>query len=262
MAANEMDWPEEGELLVCSVKNVRQNGAYVKIDAYDGREGFIFIGEIASGWVKNIRNHIRSGQRVVAKVMRVRKDKHSVDLSIKAVSDERRRDTLQSWKNEQRAGQLLRLVGERSEWDAAKRSEMEEELVEYYGSLYGAFEESVVNSTSLAESGFSGEWTTAFIELACENISPPYVTIRGQIDIQVLGEAGIGVIREALSMAEECSNEENEVEVCCYYDGAPHYRVEVKAPDYKLCETAWNDVNSIVESTITAANGSVSTERE
>ena len=46
--------PEEGELVVVTVKSVKQNGVYVDFDEFPGIEGFIFIGEVASGWVKNI----------------------------------------------------------------------------------------------------------------------------------------------------------------------------------------------------------------
>jgi translation initiation factor 2 subunit 1 len=55
--------PSEGELVVVSVTTVKQNGAYVSLDEFEGLEGFIFIGEIASGWVKNIRAFVREGQR-------------------------------------------------------------------------------------------------------------------------------------------------------------------------------------------------------
>ncbi|HIB59839.1 MAG TPA: S1 RNA-binding domain-containing protein, partial [Candidatus Poseidoniales archaeon] len=88
------DAPREGELVVCSITKVKENGAYSVLDEYPGREGFIFIGEVASGWVKNIRNHLRDGQRVVCKVLRTRKDGSSLELSLKAVSEERRRETL------------------------------------------------------------------------------------------------------------------------------------------------------------------------
>lgn len=101
MADQSNDWPEEGELVVCSVKSVKENGAYLSLDTYPDREGFVFIGEIATGWVRNIRAHVREGQRLVAKVIGVKKDRDSITLSIKSVSEERRRDALQSWKNEQ-----------------------------------------------------------------------------------------------------------------------------------------------------------------
>jgi len=109
--------PEEGELVVASITTVKQNGAYVTLDEYPRIEGFIFIGEIASGWVKNIRAFVREGQRVICKVMKTRRDGTSLELSLKSVSEERRRDRLQEWKNEQRANQLLKVLGDKVEWD-------------------------------------------------------------------------------------------------------------------------------------------------
>ena len=50
-------------------------------------------------------------------------------------------------KNEQRASKLLELVAKNIKVDYEKlRSEIREELVNYYESLYRAFEESVINS--------------------------------------------------------------------------------------------------------------------
>ena len=57
--------PQEGELVVASITTVKQNGAYASLDEFPGINGFVFIGEIASGWVKNIRAHVREGQRVI-----------------------------------------------------------------------------------------------------------------------------------------------------------------------------------------------------
>ncbi len=205
--SGEGEWPELGEFLVCTIKTVKQNGVYVDLDGYPGREGFIFIGEVASGWVKNIRSVVREGQRVVAKALKVRRDKKSVELSIKSVSDERRRDTLQRWKNKQRAGQLLRIVGERSGWDDAKIDQMNIELAETFGSLYASFEESAIENNALSNEGFEGDWTTVFIEIAIENIIPDFVNIRAIADIQIHGSEGIEVIRKALTAVEKCSSE-------------------------------------------------------
>ena len=251
MTEEESGWPELGEFLVCTITTVKQNGVYVDLDGYPGREGFVFIGEIASGWVKNIKSHVREGQRVVAKALKVRKDKKSVELSIKSVSEERRRDTLQRWKNKQRAGQLLRIVGERSGWDDAKISQMNVELVETFGGLYTAFEETAIENNALSNEGFEGDWTKVFIETAIENIIPEFVNIRAIADIQIHGSEGIEIIRKALTAVEKCSSKTAEVEIATYYDGAPEYRIELKAPDWEIAESHWGLVESAISENIT-----------
>ena len=41
--SEQVNAPQEGELVVVTVKNVKQNGVYVEFDEYPGIEGFIFI---------------------------------------------------------------------------------------------------------------------------------------------------------------------------------------------------------------------------
>ena len=159
------DWPEEGELVVCSVKSVKENGAYLDLDSYPDREGFVFIGEIATGWVRNIRAHVREGQRVVAKVIGIKKERDSITLSIKSVSEERRRDALQSWKNEQRAAQIMRVAADRIGWDEKKTNSVSEEMKESFGSLYGALEECAITESALEDAGFKGSWIAIVTEL-------------------------------------------------------------------------------------------------
>ena len=254
--------PEEGELVVATITTVKQNGAYVLLDEYDGIEGFIFIGEIASGWVKNIRGFVREGQRVICKVMRTRRDGTSLELSLKSVSEERRRDRLQEWKNEQRANQLLKVLGEKVGWAEEDVAEQAVELADAFGGLYTAFEEAAMQEGALENAGFEGEWITAFIELAVENIIPPFVEVRGTLNLSINATDGVSVIRSALEAAETLSNEAEEIDVKCFYDGAPSYRLELRAPDFKVAESVWDEATQAVIKHMTAAGGEATAERE
>jgi translation initiation factor 2 subunit 1 len=261
MSEADETWPEEGELLVCTVKGVKENGAYLNLNGYGEREGFVFIGEVASGWVKNIRAHLREGQRVVAKVVTVKKDRQRVDLSIKAVSAERKKETLQNWKNQQRASQIMRVAAERVKWDAEKTEAVSEEMIEKFGSLYGALEECAITETALSDAGFSGAWMKVVTELAVENIVPPFVEIRGIYDIEVWGPEGVQAIRETLAAAESVVENDEEVTLTCHYDGAPHYRIDIRAPDYSLAESAWSSAEKIATEKIKSVEGSITIER-
>tara|TARA_S200000501_G_scaffold62156_2_gene52807 strand:+ start:4510 stop:5301 length:792 start_codon:yes stop_codon:yes gene_type:complete len=254
--------PEEGELVVVTVKSVKQNGVYVDFDEFPGIEGFIFIGEVASGWVKNIRAFVRDGQRLICKVMRTRKDGSSLELSLKSVSEERRRDRLQEWKNEQRSNQLLKVLSEKVGWNEETREEYYEELVESFGTLYSSFEEAATNENALLDAGFEGPWIKEFIDIAVENIIPPFVEIRGNFTISINVPNGINVIKDALNSVEEFSSEEDEISVSCFYNGAPEYRIELKAPDFKTAEDLWVNVSNTVVNHITENGGEASSYRE
>ena len=261
MANISNDWPDEGELVVCSIKNVKENGAYLSLDTYPEREGFVFIGEIATGWVKNIRTHVREGQRVVAKVIGIKKDRDSVSLSIKSVSEERRRGALQSWKNEQRASQIMRVVAGRVGWDEGEADTVSEEMKESFGSLYGALEECAITESALEDAGFEGDWIGTVTELAIENIIPPFVEIRGLFEIKVWGPEGVKAISDALQAAEDCAKGEEEVTLTCHYDGAPNYRVDIKAPDYPSAEAVWEAAQEAALEKIGSVEGSIAIER-
>ena len=255
------DWPEEGELVVCSVKSVKENGAYLGLDTYPGREGFVFIGEIATGWVRNIRAQVREGQRVVAKVIGIKKARESVTLSIKSVSEERRRGALQSWKNEQRASQIMRVAAERVGWEEGKTTAVSEEMKDAFGSLYGALEECAITESALEVAGFEGDWIKTVTELAIENIVPPFVEIRGLFEIKVWGPEGVNAISDALQAAENCAEGEEEVTLTCHYDGAPNYRVDIKAPDYPSAESVWEAAQVAASKKIASVEGSITIER-
>ena len=258
MVSGARGWPDEGDLVVCTVSNVKNNGVYVNLDEYPGREGWIFVGEVASGWVKNIRSFVREGQRVVCKVLRIRRDRRSVDLSLKAVSEERRRETIQNWKNEQKAHHLLNLAIDRGgDVDKDGRDALAAQLAEQFGSLHGAFEEAAIDAGAVESAGFSGAWIEPLVELARENIVPPFVTIRGRIDLKVTDARGIEAIRATLSAVEQHDIDHDDVLIETFYDGAPRYRVEILAPDYKLAEQAWQHVGDAARKALDGAEGSV-----
>ncbi len=133
------EFPEEGELVVGTVTSIRNFGAFVTLDEYASREAFIHLSEVATGWVKYIRDHIREGQKIVARVLRLDPAKNQIDLSLKRINDHQRREKIQSWKNEQKAVRLLNLVAAGLKITPEEtHSTFAETLIERYGSLFGA----------------------------------------------------------------------------------------------------------------------------
>lgn len=227
------EYPEDGELVVCTVTSVKNFGAFVMLDEYNGKEGFIHVRDVATGWVKYIRDYVREGQKVVCKVLAVDASKGHIDLSLKQVNEHQKREKIQAWKNENKAEKLLELVGAKI---GKKVDELSQEtlpdILENYGSVYAAFEEAALNPKAFKKQFSKKKWADAFVEVAKENIQPPKVEIVAIIELTCPESDGIVHIRN--SLMEESSSEKAEINV--RYMGAPRYRVEVSAPDYKTAE--------------------------
>ena len=255
-----LDFPEPGELVVCTVADVKNFGAFVWLDEYptekgrqklslraknpdkadaikfetgDFREGFIHITEVAPGWIKYIRDYVREGQKAVCKVLKVDESKGHIDLSLKAVNEHQKREKIQSFKNEQKADKLMEFVAlklgktEDACWD-----EFGYALVDKFGSLYAAFEAAVVDEKTIDKVGAGAPWVAAFLAVARENITPPYVDIDGYLEVTCPRPDGAKHIRDALVKAQKS----DKVSVKVQYIGAPRYRLLVRANDYKTAE--------------------------
>ena len=229
------DFPEEGELIVGTVTKVQNFGAFVSLDEYPGKEGFIHISEIATGWVKRIRNHVREKQKVVCKVMHVDKAKKHIDLSLKRVNEHQRRDKIQEWKNNQKAEKLFEMLADSLGKTVEQcYKEFGSDLIKKYGSLYEAFEECAYDVNTLKNDGFTVEWLKKFEKIAKENIVIPFVEIKGLLILKSWLPDGIEHIRQALINAEKSEYEDVTIQV--KYIAAPRYLITVKAPDYKIAE--------------------------
>jgi len=229
------EYPEEGELIVGTVVKVQNFGAFIALDEYPGKEGFIHIAEIATGWVKRIRNHIKEKQKVVCKVMHIDRAKDHVDLSLKRVNEHQRREKIQSWKNTQKAEKLLEMVAKQTGKTVEQcYKEFANDLKNKYGTLYAAFEEAAYDIETLKRDGFTGDWLKAFEAVAKTSISIPFVDIKGYMHVTSWLPDGIYHIKNALTEAEKSDFEDVEIKI--KYIGAPHYMITVKAPDYKIAE--------------------------
>ena len=155
----------------------------------------------------------------------------------------------------------MRVAAERVGWGDAKSAEISSAMIESFGTLYGALEECAISDSALIDAGFEGDWTGVVTSLAMENIIPPFVEIRGVFEIQVWGEEGVYAIRDALLDAEACADGLEEVTLTCHYDGAPSYRVDIRAPDYQVAESLWESAVEAVKKSMSTVNGSLSIDR-
>ena len=77
----------------------------------------------------------------------------------------------------------------------------------------------------------------SIVEAARDNVSVPYVNVTGYVDLTCPESDGVDAIKEAMQAAEGNGEVPEEIELDVTYVGAPEYRIEVQAPDYKTAES-------------------------
>ncbi|WP_406670351.1 translation initiation factor IF-2 subunit alpha [Methanolobus sp. ZRKC4] len=248
------NWPESGDFVVCTVKDVTDFGAYTTLEEYDGKEGFIHISEIKAGWVKYVRDHVREGQKIVCKVLNVDSSRRHIDLSLKDVNEHQKRAKIQEWKNEQKASKWLQFVEEETGTSEDEMDTLKLKLLESFGSLYSVFEEVAINAEdAFNEVKMEKKLVTSIVTVAQNNIKLPFVDIAGYVDLNCYLPDGIEIIKQALDAGNE--NDEEEVRVEISYTGAPRYRIKVIAPDYKKAEAVLKKSAEIAVDTIEQLGG-------
>ena len=94
MAERRPEWPERGELVIATIESITTYGAYANLDEYE-KKGLLHISEISSSWIRNIRDFVREGQKIVLKVVRVKPEKGQIDVSLRRVT---RRERIEKTK--------------------------------------------------------------------------------------------------------------------------------------------------------------------
>jgi translation initiation factor 2 subunit 1 len=229
-------FPEPGELVIGRVDEIEDFGVFVDLEEYQDKRGLVHVSEVASGWIKNIRDHVNVDQMVVCKVLEVNQGSEQIDLSIKDVNDHQRSDKVQEWKAEQRADKWMDIAfGE--DMSDEQYAAVANELLAEFGTMYEGFEQAAIHGPdALTDTDLSEEEVTAIVETARENVSVPYVRVTGYVDLQAPGPNGVEDVRAALRAAEGNGEVPEEVELDVEYVGAPEYRIRVKAPNYKTAE--------------------------
>jgi len=255
MATKKAEWPEPGDLVVASVRRITDYGAYVTLDEY-GKEGLLHVSEVSSGWVRNIREFVREGQKTVLKVLRVDTEKGHVDLSLRRVSRHERREKILASKMEKKAESLLRSVSEKLKLPFEELYDKTGSTIEEkFGGIYEGLERAAREGPDpLVEAGLPKDIAVALAEVAKDKIRPPMVKIKGFLELRCMKPNGILHIREALLSAQKIEKPKD-TRVRLYAVAAPKYAVEVLAEDYKEAEKILQKAAETAIKTITNAGG-------
>ncbi len=261
MSLKKQEWPEPGDLIIATVDTVTDYGAYVKLDEYDKR-GLLHVSEISSSWIRNIRDFVREGQKVVLKVLRVDPEKGHIDLSLRRVTKREKIDKIMVWKKERKAETLLRAVAEKTGLSVEEIYEKAGKVLEEQFGLYDGFEKAVKEGPEiLTKLGIPEEIAKALVDVAQERIHILMVKVKGTAELRCGKPNGVNIIKEAFANAQK-SEKLGNAKLRFYVIAAPKYSIEVMAEDYKHGEEVFQKVAQGLVTAVTKAGGQGSFRRE
>jgi translation initiation factor 2 subunit 1 len=260
MAERKPEWPEAGDLVIATIETVTDYGAYAKLDEYNKR-GLLHVSEISSSWIRNLRDFVREGQKLVLKVLRVDLEKGHIDLSLRRVTKRERIEKILSWKKDRKAEALLRSVAEKVGLTNEEVYEKAGAIVEEKFGLYDGFEKVVKEGPeALTKIGVPENIAKAFAEVAEERIHVKMVKVKGVLEIRCMKPNGVKIIKDAFQAAK--AEKIKGADVKFYVIAAPKYSIEALAENYKRAEEVLQKAAQSVVSSVTKAGGQGTFRRE
>ncbi len=231
MLLNKKGFPENDELVFCTVTSVQSHSVFVKLEEY-GHAGMIHISEVAPGRIRNIRDFVVENKPVVCKVISVNQERGHIDLSLRRVTESQRRAKVNEIKQEQKAEKIVELVAKQLSVPVPQLyAQISEKISEKFPSLFEAFMAASKGNAVISDFGLPKQVSEKLSEAVMQRIKPPVVEVKGKLALSSYDSDGVSIVKEALGAASR-----NGVEVS--YLGAGTYLLKLTAENYKAAEQA------------------------
>jgi translation initiation factor 2 subunit 1 len=236
-------YPQEDEIVLCTVTNVQYNSVFCSLDEYENKSGMIHISEVSAGRIRNIREFVSEGKKITCKVLNVDAAKGHIDLSLRRVGEGQRRDKNATLKQEQKAENILDHLAKESKQNPAEfYAKVAPAILEHYEYIFMAFEDIVEGTFSLSKTSLEPKLAKSIEDAVRERIKPKQVQIEGVFTITTFAENGVQYVRDALVKASAAAGKAD-----IRYVGAGSYKITVIAEEFKDAEKLLKGAVSAVE---------------
>jgi len=257
MSTEVQEMPEQGEIVLATITKVMDHGAYVTLDEYEEIQGFLHISEIAPGWIRSVSRFVKDGEKKVLLVKKVNPNRGDIDLSLKQVSKDQKKQKLKEVKKYEKGKTLLQNVQDKAKLSDEDIEKLEDSIYSKFDSVYDAFIEIGRNGIDSVKELKIAKKTATVIEEICSKIKLPSVEIRGIMEITNSKSDGIEIIKKVLL---DVLKKDSNIDIT--YLGAPKYRLSITAEDFKSAEKSLKPIISEIQTGIEKKKGSFKFTRE
>jgi translation initiation factor 2 subunit 1 len=257
MSTEIQEMPEQGEIVLATVTKVMDHGAYVTLDEYDDVQGFLHISEIAPGWIRSINRFVKDGEKKVLLVKKINLKRGDIDLSLKQISKDQKKQKLKEVKKYEKGKTLLQNVQEKAKLSDEEIEKLEDIIYSKFDSVYDAFIEIGRNGIESVNELKLAKKTATVIAEICSKIKLPSVEIRGIIEITSDKSDGVEIIKKILI---DVLKKDSTIDIT--YLGAPKYRLSLISDNFKSAEKLLKPIISEIQTNVEKKKGSFKFTRE
>ncbi len=222
--------PQVDDIVTCTVKKILYHSIFVSIDEYENLEGMIHISEIAPGRIRNLRDYVIEGKKIVCKVLNINMQ-GNIDLSLRRVPVTVMVNKLNEFKQEEKAEKLFEQAGKEFKLDLKKIYEsIGLKIIEKYGGLYPFLQAiSEKGKSVIDEFKPNPKFAETLYNTVKEKIKPIEVRISGTLNLRSYNNNGVDEVKSILLKIKE-------QKINVHYLGAPKYKLDIVAKNYKTAE--------------------------
>ncbi|MDE1870679.1 MAG: S1 RNA-binding domain-containing protein [Candidatus Micrarchaeota archaeon] len=245
--------PKVGELVIANVTKISKFGAYCRLPEYNDLEVFLPIREISSGWIKNIREHIHEGQKLVCTVTFYDREKGTIDISLKRVSPGHSKEKIRSYNLERRLSTLFMQAIK-----VAKEVQNKDELIKTAISEFGTYTNLVQNATDntkeFNQSKLPKKLKESVLKVLESNKKQKKYLVSYIATIYTFNTlSGATELKGIMGLVKG-------MDVSVKYIGAPKYRLMAEGDNYSTAEEKIKKVEELIKSKL--LNGVFEMEKE
>lgn len=214
---------KESDLVLCKVKNIE--GATVFVEIEDNGTGSIVVSEIAAGRIRNLRDFVSTGKKIVCKVLKVSSD--NIELSLRRVTAKERESVLEKHQKETTLNSILKTI--------VKDSKVTLEKIKLDRDVSDFMEEARENPKIVSEYLTKSE-SEKFLKVLSEKREKEKI-VKKCFTLKSISPSGLSDIKFILSPYNSQ----------ILYLGSSNFSLTLSAPNYKDAEAQAESILSKIE---------------
>ena len=208
--------PDVDQVVMVTVSEITDLGAYVKLLEYDGAKGLILMTEMSRKRIRSINKLVRVGRNECVLVTRVDQEKGYLDLSKRRVVHEDIKQTEEKYSRCKTVNQILRHVGELLDYEDNKQLEDLYKRTAWFfdkkyatsGGSYERFKEAAQKPEVLDELDMDPHTKEYLLKEIKRKLTPQAVKVRADVEVCCYAYEGIDAVKTALRAGLAFSSEE------------------------------------------------------